>query len=520
VLFAKPTNNLSRQEAPMPKILIAECKQEISSFNPLRSRYTDFNVSWGQPILDYHQGLNSEIRGAVEVFQAAGNLELVPTYSARMIVSGGTMAQADFVQLRDELLAAVAAAPPVDGIYLSLHGAMAAEDEDDPEGLFLAEIRKRVGEAVPIVVSLDLHGILTDRILTHADAIVAYHTYPHVDFTTTGARAARLLLRIMAGEVQPVTALVKIPALVRGDELITETGLFGQMIRHAAQIEATPGGLSAGMFIGNPFTDVAELRSNAFVVTDGDEAWAARDAVALAEEFWAVRRRLQAPFASLDEAVRVAMSTTDGTVILKDAADATSSGASGDSNLIVAGLLDAGYGGTILAPMVDAEAVQAALHAGVGGRVTTTLGGGHDPQRFPPLPVTGTVKMISDGKYVGEYNGASCTAGLSAVIVADNVTWVVTSRAVNLADRSLFYAHGQDPRHFDLVVVKSPHCQPHMYDDWAAAVLNVDVPGATSANLPTLGHQRCARPIFPLDGDLEGAYVPAVKIFRRSRAKV
>ncbi len=135
---------------------------------------------------------------------------------------------------------------------------MAAENEDDPEGLLLAEIRKIVGEEIPIVVSFDLHGILTERILTHANAIVVYHTYPHTDFATTGERAARLLLRILAGEVHPVTALVKIPALVRGDELITATGLIGKMIRQAQAIEASDGGLSAGMFIGNPFTDVLE----------------------------------------------------------------------------------------------------------------------------------------------------------------------------------------------------------------------------------------------------------------------
>jgi microcystin degradation protein MlrC len=427
------------------------------------------------------------------------------------------MAQPDYEQLRGELLQAIRSAPPVDGIYLSLHGAMAAEHEDDPEGLFLQEIRKIVGETVPIVVSLDLHGILTERMLTHADAIVAYHTYPHVDFAQTGARAARLLLRILAGEVQPVTALVKIPALVRGDELITETGLFGGMIRHAIQIENTPGGLSAGMFIGNPFTDVTDLRSNAFVVTDGDEAWAGREAKSLAADFWAVRRKLQAPLTTLDEAVRVCQTTSHGAVVLKDAADAPSSGASSDSNLIVAGLLRAGYTGTILAPMVDAPAVQAAIQAGVGNQVTTTLGGTLDPQRFPLLPVTATVHMISDGRYIGEYSGSPATAGLTAVLKAGNVTWVVTSRSVNLAERSLFYAHGQDPQTFDVVIVKSPHCSYHMFDAWAAHVLNVDVPGSTSANLPTLGHTRCARPIFPLDGDLEGQFTPEVKVFRRSR---
>ena len=58
-----------------------------------------------------------------------------------------------------------------------------------------------------------------------------------------------------------MTAKVAIPALVRGDELITATGLFGQSMRAAQEIEHGPGGLSAGMFIGNPFTDVPALQS-------------------------------------------------------------------------------------------------------------------------------------------------------------------------------------------------------------------------------------------------------------------
>jgi microcystin degradation protein MlrC len=500
----------------MPKILIGECKQEISSFNPVLSRYHDFEIGRGQEILDYHQGLNTEICGALGVFNAQPDISLMPTYSARMIVSGGTLAQADFERIKHEFLEAVRAAPPVDGVYLSLHGAMAAENEDDPEGLLLAEIRKIVGEQLPIVVSLDLHGILTERMLQHSDAIVAYHTYPHVDFATTGERAARLLLRLLAGEVRPVTALVKIPALVRGDELITATGLFGQMIRHAQAVEASDGGLSAGMFIGNPFTDVIDLRSNSFVVTDGDAERAAREATKMANDFWAVRMRLQAPLTTMDETIQIANQIAEksqGALILKDAADATSSGASGDSAIIVEGLLAAGYTGRILAPVVDEAAVQDALKAGVGNQVKTTVGGNLDSRRFKPLPITAQVHMISEGRFISESNNSVWLSGTTAVLVADNVTWVVTSRAVSLYDRSLFYAHGQDPKRFDVVIVKSPHCQHHMFDAWAAQVVNVDVAGATSANLPTLGHTRCARPIFPLDANV--SFTPAPKIFQR-----
>jgi microcystin degradation protein MlrC len=84
---------------------------------------------------------------------------------------------------------------------------------------------------------------------------------------------------------------------------------------------------------------------------------------------------------------------------------------------------------------------------------------------------------------------------------------------VSLFDRSWFYAHGQDPRRFDLLVVKSPHCEPHMFADWCAKVIYVDAPGSTSANLRSLGHTKCRRPIFPLDEDIE--FEPRADVFRR-----
>ena len=177
----------------------------------------------------------------MQVFGERPKITVVPTFSARGITSGGTIPASDFRPAgRANSSSEVRRAGPVDAAYFALHGAMAAENEDDPEGYLLAEARKILGEQIPIVVSFDLHGILTDRMLQHADAIVVYHTYPHVDFFETGRRAARLLLRLLAGEVRPVTAKVEIPALVRGDELITATGVFGQFIRQARRSSKAP----------------------------------------------------------------------------------------------------------------------------------------------------------------------------------------------------------------------------------------------------------------------------------------
>jgi microcystin degradation protein MlrC len=497
----------------MPRILIAECKQEVSTFNPGLSGYDDFTIRHGQSILDYHRQVRSEVGGALSVFDATSGVELVPTCSAHFITSGGTLADAAFERLAGELLSSIKAAPTVDGVYFSLHGAMATQSEGDPEGWLLEQTRKIVGEKVPIVISLDLHGILTDRMLDQSDAAVAFHTYPHVDFFGTGERAARLLLRIVAGEVKPVTAKVTVPALVRGDELITASGSIRHAVNAAKAVEQSPGGLSAAMMWGNPFTDVPALASNSFVVTDNDPALAEREALRIASLFWEHHEKMRVPLTSLADAARMTKANTSGTVVLVDAADATSSGASGDSNAILRALIDAGYEGAALMPIVDPGAVQAAFQAGVGSAVKTTIGGALDAARFTPLPIEGRVRMLSDGWFHSETARELWQAGPTAVIQVGNITLIVTSRAVSLYDRALFLAHGCDPKHFGAVVVKSPHCEPHMFKEWAALYIDVDAPGSTSANLRSLGHTKCARPMFPLDADVP--FKPQAKLFQR-----
>jgi len=494
------------------RILVLECIQEVSTFNPVPSGVDDFDVRTGDEFFAAHQGNDTEVGGALAAFDAAG-VTAVPGFGAWAYSSTGTLRGDGFRELADGFLGSVRANADVDGIYACLHGSMVADDEADPEGYLLAETRRIVGEDVPIVVSLDLHGVLTRRMLREADAFVCYLTYPHVDFRSTGARAVRLLLRILEDGVRPVTARVTIPALVRGEELITDTGSFGRLTRRAAAFEASDEGLSAGILISNPFTDVPELQTSVFVTTDADPDRAATEAMALAADFWAVHETMVQPLMSLDEAVAAARATADGTIILTDAADATSSGASGDSNAILRALIEGGYRVRVLAPVVDAPAVAAAVAAGLGGTVRTRVGGQADPGRFRPLPFEGIVERLGDGVYRSESDGLECQAGPTAVLRNESVTLVVTSRPVMLHDRSLFLAYGQDPKTFDAVVVKSPRCEPQLFDAWAARTVHVDAPGSTSANLRSLGHKRCPRPIFPLDDDV--TFEPIVEMYGR-----
>lgn len=492
----------------MYRILIAECEQEMSSFNPVPSQYEDFEIHQGPALLEANAGAETCIRGALDVFRTRPDIEMLPAYGAKAC-SAGPLSKRGFMRLAGELLAAVRErAHGVDALYFSLHGAMGAENELDPEGYLLAEARTILGPERPIVISLDLHAVLTARMLRHTNGLAAYHTYPHEDFVETGQRAARLLVGILDEGVRPVTARVVVPALVRGPELMTKTGVYGEIIRAGEELERQDKVLAAAMLIGNPFTDVPELCSQAVVVTDNDPALARQCALKLAADFWSHRHRMQARLTPLADAIAEAK-TLQGPVTFTDAADAPSSGASGDSSAILAGLIQHRYPGTVLLPIVDAPAVQQAVAAGVGQSISLHLGGSRD-RRFTPVRLEATVGMLSRGRFTFEYSGTPADAGPTAVLKANNFTIIAISRPIFLMDRSLFLAHGQDPQRFDLIVVKSPGAYAR-YFTWATKNFTVDVPGATSANLRSLPFQHCHRPMFPLDPEV--TFTPVAELF-------
>ena len=79
----------------MTRVLIAECKQEVSTFNPVPSHYEDFRVVRGKAMLDYHRTVSEEVAGALSVFDQDTSVECVPAFGASSITSGGVLAAAD-----------------------------------------------------------------------------------------------------------------------------------------------------------------------------------------------------------------------------------------------------------------------------------------------------------------------------------------------------------------------------------------------------------------------------------------
>ncbi|MEE2709177.1 MAG: M81 family metallopeptidase [Gemmatimonadota bacterium] len=482
------------REENMLRILVGAYFQETNDFHPNNTEFEDFSIRAGDDLIDETEGV---MGGALNIFSQRSDVEVVPSYGATM-GAGGTITHSCFEHVTSELLEAIERNKDgIDGVYLNMHGAMAAEIEKDPEGYVLQEVRRIMGPGVPIVPSFDMHGTITRRMLQNMDAATILHTYPHIDWYETGERAATVLLRILDG-AKPVMASVYTPTMVRGDELKTATGVHGTFIRHLERLEERDDVLAGGIMLGHPPTDCPEQGSRCLVITDNNRDLAEQEALRIAQNFWDMRERMQCVLYSVEDAIETAKKA-NGAVILSDAADATSSGAPGTSNTILKGFLETDYKGKVLFPIRDEPAVESAVAAGVGQTITVPLGGTKDP-RFSPVDVTGTVEVLGRRDQVR-----------IAVLQADNITIFMATEGGTLCDRWMYSDFGQDPKSFDVIIQKLPHTPYEWYDEWAERNMTIDVPGAASPNIPTLGHQYVPRPIYPLDPDM--TYEPYVEVY-------
>src|SRR3984893_5885602 len=135
------------------------------------------------------------------------------------------------------ILDAVATKGPIDGVLLHLHGAMVSQTHEDAEGEFLAQLHRRLGPEVPIVVTLDLHANVTRRMADNASALIAYRTYPHIDQYERAWQGAELLQRAMQGEIRPRTAIARRPMLYGLDHGRTQRGPMAEMIARGEALE-------------------------------------------------------------------------------------------------------------------------------------------------------------------------------------------------------------------------------------------------------------------------------------------
>lgn len=498
------------------RIVTGGIAQETNTFQWQPTTLDDFQrpgfgtLARGPEILAL-AGTGTVYGGVVPAAEALG-VELIPTTYAA-VMPGGRVERAAYDALRDEILAGIAAALPVDGVLLVLHGAMALTDGDDAEGPLLTEVRALVGPDVPIVVPLDLHTNLSDEMVAQANALVGYREYPHTDMPEAGERALRLLAAAARGDVRPAMAHTRLPLIAPNQAMVTTwQSPLKTAIDRARELEEEPGVLAASVFGGFPFADVPFAGISTVVVTDGDPALARRAADDLAELCWRQRAAFTIEPTPIADAIAEAMAAPEGSVyVLADVADSGASGTAGDGTTILQGLIDVGARSAAVAQIMDPEAVAACIAAGVGSAVTLRVGGKHDGLHGEPVEVTGRVRLIHEGSFpLAGPMGAGTFASRGKTVVLEiggpgGIELQLTELRGHPSDLNHFRAFGIEPTQRRILVLKSAAHFRAAFEPIATKVIEVDAPGISTPRLTTLPYQRLRRPIYPLDEEASWA---------------
>lgn len=384
--------------------------------------------------------------------------------------------------------------------FLALHGAMIAEDVSEAEGVLLREVRKLVGDT-PIIISLDLHGLISDMIVDHCDAIFGYDTNPHVDMYERAVEATETLIKTIKGELKPTVAHCKLPMLPPTIHQRTTEGPMVKLLEKAWEMEKATEVLNICLFPAFAYTDVERCGSDVVVVTDNNPELAQELADELGKMMWSLRKEFLKPLTPIDIAVRTAMAAPEGPVILADVADNPGGGAPGDGTEILRELLKKGATNVGVAIIKDPEAVQEAINVGVRGRFSLDIGAKTDDFQGKPLMVTGTVRTITDGRFIHKAMaiGVPADVGRTAVIDVDGIEILLTEKSHSPNDPEIFRRNGIEPTDKKILVLKSRGHFRAAYEPFSKQILEVDAPGLTTPNLSWFTYRNIRRPMWPFD---------------------
>ncbi|MFT6579954.1 MAG: microcystin degradation protein MlrC [Alphaproteobacteria bacterium] len=474
----------------MARIAIGGFMHETNCFVPEPTEYDDFAHPSDRPgiLRDDEITLEFAEQGASSagfIVGNDGNHEIKPLLWTST-TPGGTVTASAYERISGEIIAKLSDALPVDAVYLDLHGAMVSEQHEDGEGELLRRVRAVVGEDAPIVISLDYHANVTAEMVAHADAILPYRTYPHVDQFETGQRASAAMKRLLIEGRPAGRALRHLPFLLPLNFQCTlvepSKGL----------VEATVSRLeddivSLSYLPGFPPADLHDCGPTVIAHAVTQEA-----ADAAADEIAQMVALKEAEFAepllpaddAVIEAMRLAKTATKP-IVLADTQDNPGCGGSADTVGMLAALVKNDAQGALFGAVKDELAAAAAHEAGVGAEIDLDLGGRTDLPGVEPFHGRFKVEAVSDGKFqtTGPVSqGKPYNIGPSALLSIGSVLVAVSTRRVQALDRTVFEHLGVDLRQQAIIVVKSTcHYRAH-FDPIAETTFAAIAPGGHGAN--------------------------------------
>ncbi len=495
------------------RVLSAEFAHETNTFSRLPTGYANFQAQ--DFFLDPDSAIkargnsNTELAGFCDAARKHG-WDLVHVLSA-IAQPAGAVTRDAFDRLTDPIVAAAREQRGrIDGIALGLHGAMVTDFSDDGEGELLARLRAVIGPDLPIAVTLDLHANVTRAMCRHANILVSYQTYPHIDMRRTALEAGDILHRTMAGEIRPVVLRAHLPMIDEVNGGRTDVGPMRERLQRARAYEQQHADVFAvSINAGFARADIAEIGPTVTITAQGDLQAHQQFAHALADDIWNLRHGVINRFMGVDEAAQICVSHdhSQAPIVVADYADNPGGGGYGDATNLLAALLQAGVSDACFGPIVDPETVQQLQDTAIGDTVDVRLGGKTDARLGGgPLALRATLLLRSEGRYFADgpmTGGLDKTWGPTVVLRVDGIDILVVTQPAQMLDLAQFRAFGIDPATRKVVGIKSMQHFRAAFEPIASKVIVCDSGALCSPHFADKPYLKVPRPLFPLDQDID-----------------
>ena len=475
----------------MKRIFVTGISQESNSFNPLKSTYGDFVIYRGQEFRDM-----PGVRSLIDA-----DFEVVESIWARA-VPGGTLKYEDFMRLTDEMLQPLEEdRQGFDGVFLPMHGALDVEHIGSGEVFIASRVREIVGPDIPISAALDMHANIMYSLADTCNIIYGYRTAPHIDVSQTHIRAAQLLVRAVNENVLPCTKLVRIPYMMPGENMMTQSGIGKEIISFLPYIEQEDHVWCASYFVGMAWVDcyqngAAVALSGLGAMDGGTEK--ARD---LARFVWNNRDRFeyQGTAMELDEIINfIKKHSSSKPVIISDSADNVTAGAAGDNALMLNLLLENGVENVLFAAIVDPTAVEKIKRYKAGDALDIEIGGSFDPNSKKAMLEGAVIKNITMGLSAKNPKNLAEDKPDSCVLSCKGIDILLFNKRKPVFTEETLNEHGLSLFNYNVLVVKQGYLSPELHEiaNHAAMALT---PGNCEQKLERLSYKKIRRPMYPLD---------------------
>lgn len=480
--------------AEMKRVFVGSLATETNTFSPLRTDLQDFRDS-------FYAGPGEHPATPTlcsAVFPVARDRARqygwhVIEGTATWAEPGGLVNARTWELLRDQMLAEIRAALPLDIVLLGLHGAMVADGCLDCEGEILEAVRAIVGPDTIVGATFDPHSHLSAKRTANADLLVAFKEFPHTDFVIAAESLIDLAHRTSAGEVKPEISVFDCRMI---EVLPTSRQPMRGFVDKLKALEGHDGVLSVSVIHGFMAADVPDLGSRLVVITDGDRPKGDRLARELGMELFSYRGRTRPEFLTPEQALDKAAEIDGHPVVIADVWDNPGGGVPGDSTIVLREMMARDLTNAALASIWDPVAVRTCISAGEGATLPLRFGGKMSAAAGEPIDAEVTVEKV--------VRNAVQSFGTSVVPLGDSVTIRIKGlRVVLNTVRSQIFSPdafanmGIDPTAMKILVVKSTNHFHDAFSRIAFDILYAAVDGPYPNDPATNTYHTLTRAIWP-----------------------